>query len=99
VVPHRRMIPVPTGLRVAAQGIVDRLAPVRIHLKGERLAVIWLLRVVGPAVMGDHVREERVRTGREVRWVRKGEDVFDLGQGKSLSLSEVGIEQMLMKPF
>ena len=60
-VPEDRLV---GDLRVVAVGHVDRVVLARSHVKGERLAVIGLLRVVGPAVMGDHVLEERVRAER-----------------------------------
>ena len=55
-VPEDRLV---GDLRVVAVGHVDRVVLARSHVEGERLAVIGLLRVVGPAVIGDHVLEER----------------------------------------
>ena len=68
-------------LRVVAVGHVDRVVLARSHVEGERLAMIGLLRAVGPAVMGDHILEERVRAGGEVWRVGEGEDVLDLAKG------------------
>ena len=70
---------------MVAVGHVDRVVLPRSHVEGERLAVIGLLRVVGPAVMSDHVLEERVWADGEIRRIREGEDVLDLAQGESLS--------------
>jgi len=84
---------------VIAVGHVDRVVLARSHVECERLAVIGLLRVVGPAVMGDHVLEIRVRASGEVGRVRKGEDVLDLAQGKSVILSKARSEQMLPELF
>ena len=91
-VPEDRLV---GDLRVVAVGHVDRVVLARSHVEGERLAVIRLLGVVGPAVVGDHVPEERIRAGGEVGRVGQGQDVLDLAHGEPFDLSEGRVEEML----
>jgi len=49
--------------------------------------------------VGDHILEERVRTYGEVGRVGQGKNVLDVARGKSISLPEGGVVQMLAKSF
>ena len=93
-VPQDRLV---GNLRVVAVGHVDRVVLARSHVEGKRLAVIRLLGVVGLAVTGNQVPEERIRAGGEMGRVGEGQDVLDLAHGEPVDLSKVRIEQMLAK--
>src|SRR5271157_175442 len=84
-------------LRVVAVGHVDRVVLARSHVEGKWLAVIRLLGVIGHAVMGDHIPEERIRASGEVGRVGKGEDVLDFAHGESFDLSKSRVEETLSK--
>jgi hypothetical protein len=76
-------------------GHVDRVVRARGHVEGELLAVVRLLRVVGPAAVGDHAPEERIRSGGEIGRGGPSQDVLDLAHGEPVDLSGEGFEQML----
>ena len=48
-------------------------------------------------MVGDHVREERIRAGGEVGRVGQGENVLDLARGEAFNLAKVGIVKSLPK--
>ena len=50
-------------LGVVGVGVVDRVVLALAHIRSERLAAVWPVRVVGLAVMLDEVGNKRIRAG------------------------------------
>jgi len=82
-------------LRVVGVRVVDGMVFSLTDIRLEGLAMILLLRIVGPPVVLDEFPNPRIGAGRVIRWIRKREDVFVLPDGETLDLAELRILQLL----